>query len=767
MTRWKTALLGAALTLAGQAGCKQQLFEHEPDIDHFRNEAMKLGAPANLEIDRSSTLTPGNWGAWPVPKTPDNPDRPARYLTLMEAVSIALEQGTTGFLTLGGGGQGVANENVQSGQGGTFTDSIRVLALGPATSGADIESALSKFDAHYVASSTWGRVDTQPTSILNNFQNGDTAAITSSIFKGSPTGGVWGITASMNYLYVHPVPAGGGIFVNPSYRPQLQFQFEQPLLQSYGVEINQLLSQFPQPQTFNRFRASGGRTEGIIITRIRFEQAKAEFERNVNHMLLNVETAYWNLYAAYGTLYSRKKSLLEAYELWRNIKNRVEGGLEQPQDEKRVLAQLENFRAQHIQGLGQVIESERQLRLLLGMTDDFTRLVPIDTPTEAPYQPDWQLAVNEALTNRPELVQARQDLKTHQLDILIQRNQLKWDLRLTGSYDINGVGNRLDGSAVDGLGNPKNAFTQFSNDKWNNWQYGLLLDVPFGHRDAHAALRTSHLNLLRSYVALRENEKKVVSQLANQYSRINEFLRTIQAQHAQYVRAQQEYDLLKNRKDLQDLASTLEAMLNAQLTVTAAQTAEFQAVATYNTALAGFQLAKGTILQYDNVSIGEGALPECAQIRATDHFRERTKALVLRERPDEAVAPTGVKDIERDPLAGLMPYGNGAPPPSVLQMMNPQVTPFGPPPGPMNAAPNGAPAVPNGSLQAPPMGSPATPNGSTTMSSTPPALSAGVSNYTKWPTTPNVATPSNRPTAPPWQSGLVQPAGATGGPGTP
>ena len=48
----------------------------------------------------------------------------------------------------------------------------------------------------------------------------------------------------------------------------------------------------------------GGRVEGILVTRVRLEQAKAEFERNLNHMLLNVEAAYWNLYAAYGTLWS-------------------------------------------------------------------------------------------------------------------------------------------------------------------------------------------------------------------------------------------------------------------------------------------------------------------------------------------------------------------------------------------------------------------------------------------------------------------------------
>ena len=39
----------------------------------------------------------------------------------------------------------------------------------------------------------------------------------------------------------------------------------------------------------------------------------------------------------------------------------------------------------------------------------------------------------------------------------------------------------------------------------------------------------------------------------------------------------------------------------------------------YNNALAGFEFAKGTIMQHDNVSIAEGPLPHCAQVRAVEH----------------------------------------------------------------------------------------------------------------------------------------------------
>ena len=47
------------------------------------------------------------------------------------------------------------------------------------------------------------------------------------------------------------------------------------------------------------FDPVGGQVEGILITRIRLDQQRAEFERNLNYLLLNVEAAYWNLYGAY------------------------------------------------------------------------------------------------------------------------------------------------------------------------------------------------------------------------------------------------------------------------------------------------------------------------------------------------------------------------------------------------------------------------------------------------------------------------------------
>ena len=57
-------------------------------------------------------------------------------------------------------------------------------------------------------------------------------------------------------------------------------------------------------------------------------------------------------------------------------------------------------------------------------------------------------------------------------------------------------------------------------------------------------------------------------------------------------------------------------------------------------------------MQHDNVIIAEGSLPHCAQVRAVEHERRRSKALVLRERA-EPVKQTAADSPEDEALASL------------------------------------------------------------------------------------------------------------------
>jgi outer membrane protein TolC len=711
MKRWKLGLVSLTVAFSSLLGCKQMVYLHEVD----RNIALG-GIPENLDVDPTPTYVPGSWAS-PLPATVDTPERPPRYITLQEAIAIALEQGNIGSRSQLN--PGLANDDLSNSAQFTQvsvvgTDSIKAFALDPAVVGANIDASLAKFDSRFRTSMTWNKTDNAISNILASFQNGDTFNFSSGVSKFLPSGGVANITWSTNYTRLVAPPVAT---VNPSWQPALGFQLEQPLLKGYGVEINQLRSQHPGSIQNPNFQSPGNgltAVEGILITRVRFDQQRAEFEKAVNNQLLNVEAAYWNLYEAYGELYARDEAVVDALKLWKNLEERVKGQLTAPPDEAQARAQLETFRAQRIAAVGQVLLRDRTLRSLLGMDDDGTRLIPIDAPTLAPFEPDWESGKQETLTNHPALIQAREELKARQFDIMVKRDQLRPDLRALSQYNINGLGSHLNGPMTVG-GVPNNALESLSSNRFNNWTLGLVLDVPIGFRTAHSELRVARLNLARTYYQLRDFERKAEVLLRNDYSNVNQQYRTIEAQRAAYEAAARQYSLTLDREEIIEPKSLwLQQLLAAQQSKVQAKIAEYQAIAAYNTALASWQFSKGTILQYNNVMISEGPLPQYAQLRAIDHQRERTAAIMVRQRPDGTNGLPAGYPLFRDPAAGMVPTVMDAPM-SVPQMIRnaPQQknTPIMPP-ADVPAAyypPNGMPVVPPGSTIAP-ANSPYNPN---------------------------------------------------------
>ena len=296
------------------------------------------------------------------------------------------------------------------------------------------------------------------------------------------------------------------------------------------MDINQLLPQHPGSTQLQNYRPSGGRAEGILVTRLRADQAKAEFEREVNFLVFNVELAYWSLYGRYYSKYAAEQALRQAYVTWEQLRQLQEAGLQTKQGVAQARAQFEEFRLQYLVALQNVLEGERRLRGILGLpVEDGQRIVPADTPILAPYRPDWHASLAEALTNRPELRMTRQELKVQQLNVMLQENNVRPDLRAFANYNVNGIGTRLDGQGPQTQINPAtgaettvpgNALGSLSDNKFGNWQVGVRLDMPIGYRDAHANLKVAQLNLARSHIVLRSQEQKAESFLASLYQQL-------------------------------------------------------------------------------------------------------------------------------------------------------------------------------------------------------------------------------------------------------
>jgi outer membrane protein TolC len=666
--------------LTGLAGCKQQLFLDPADMQ----QAVTAGLPRNLEINPHDVIKPptvtmlGN-----KPADVLQPMRPPRPVTLRECIAVGLDQGNIGSQSSQQFGFKNEVANSFQGQSVTSVDAIRAFALDPASASASVERALSRFDARWVTQMVWQKVD-QPVAaqFLSFQQQRDGASFSSRIDKPLPSGGLAGITFNVDYSKFASLPQNQQSgFVNPNYTPRLTFSFQQPLLRQYGVEINQINdfhpgrgdgSDFNFPVGASPFASNLPGQASILVTRIRADQSRSELERNVNFMLVNIETAYWNLYSAYYGLYAQEEGLRQSFDGYRFVKARVESGTDPQRSLEQARAQLELFRSQVIQARDQVLESERQLRGLIGLrSDDGVRLVPVDEPNLAPFQPDFYEAANEAMVYRPELMLVRQELKVSQLQLRLTRNNRQPDLRLIANYDVAGLGTRLDGSELIGNNGttPGNAFSSLHNNQFNSWDVRLRMDVPIGWRDTSAQVRQAQLQMTRNYIQLRDAEMKTLEYLTQQYRRVISTHAAIAPLRARREALQRFLYLF--RVLIETGAYRPEEYLNfltSNRDLADAIRQEFAAIAQYNSALAQFEFAKGTVQRYNNLSLQEGPLPPGVLKRASDHERERSAAIKLRERPAFDTAPTSPAGENVGPVGGspTLPLIGDMPPPPEL-----------------------------------------------------------------------------------------------------
>jgi hypothetical protein len=145
-------------------------------------------------------------------------------------------------------------------------------------------------------------------------------------------------------------------------------------------------------------------------------------------------------------------------------------------------------------------------------------------------------------------------------------------------------------------------------------------------------MRVAQLNLARSHIQLENQTRKAELFLGSVYQQMDSTYKLIEVQRSRRIALGQQlegqFEAVKIGRE------PLLTLLDAQSRFAQAIQAEADAITNYNIALAGFHLAKGTILNYNNISIGDGPLPQGVQERAADHYAARQVGLKLRDKAD-------------------------------------------------------------------------------------------------------------------------------------
>ncbi len=634
--------LGLALLLASGCAPTQPFFLNEsPDLKYYLQSATQIEYPdvdvASLP-DTTQTLRPLTIG---------NHDYQFWNLPLEEAVSIALANAKF-FITTSGiaeARQNVADQFI-SGTADQFgsvydvaisqstTQSVpltvdgngnRVLPRGVlrANQVGGVEDALAEFDAQASGFFNYSNTDRprnsgNSTVSRSEFQSDDVTA-QGAISKRLATGGVATIRNQLVYgrsnLPLGSINSASRI-VPSDYTVTMEAQVQQPLMRNRGTLINRI---------------------PVVLASLNEDVSIAEYEIQIRNLVRDVEVAYWDLYVAYrgvATAIIGRNSAIATAQFARLA---LENGTGTRQELAQAVEQYYQFRGllesaiagSNLPGSDRqgVYGAERRLRELLGISPTDGRLIrPIDEPTIARVEHDWNESVAQALYLSPELRQTKTRIKQQELELISAKNQILPEVNLSLLYRYVGVGDTLgppSGSDVDFPAPGSSALESLTD---GNYQEGAVrLEITpsaFGARRELTRIRGAKLRLAREKANLQEKERLLVSRLSDADAKVATHYQLVQTNAQRWQAAEQEVEA--RLAEFKNGRSPVNVVLQSQQRKAQAQIDYYRALGEYNKSLNYVDYLKGTMLANNNIVLREGPWNKKAYWDALERARERS-----------------------------------------------------------------------------------------------------------------------------------------------
>lgn len=501
-----------------------------------------------------------------------------------------------------------------------------------------VEDALSEFDAQYSSFISHNTTDRPRNTGLNVFTPEIFVArdttYQSALSKRMATGGV--VTARAQTIYsANNVLAGPTSVARafPSdYTQALEIQIQHPLMRNRGTLVNRV---------------------PVALARLNEDLSLANYEEDVRNFVKDIEVAYWELYFSYWAVETDRLARDAARQAWYAAKSRSEDGGQADYLTAQPEAQLHQFEAALRQSFGgsqlpgggfSVLQAERNLRMLMGWSPTDGYLVrPIDKPVIARVDYEWQGILAEAQLRNVDIREQKWNIKQKELELISAKNQILPDVNMSGLYRWLGVGDTLlddNNSALPFPRGPTSAFQGLSSGNYQ--EVALRLEYTpnaIGARQANALIRNAQLQLTAEHRKLEEKQLALASRLSADYSELASLYVQMTEKLSEWSNRDREIAGYVDKIEVGDeeLNRILFQLLQAQQARARTQREYYRSVTQYNQTMVSIHMIKGSLLEYNNITLGEGPWVEKAYWDAEERARERDAAYHL---PNGASRPS-------------------------------------------------------------------------------------------------------------------------------
>jgi outer membrane protein TolC len=366
----------------------------------------------------------------------------------------------------------------------------------------------------------------------------------------------------------------------------------------------------------NNYNAGGGLTmrqhllkdfwidsnQEVIITRrtdLKISQQALRFE--IMTTLLAVELAYQDLIDAREEIVVQEEALKLRRQFVAETQRRVQVGDLPPLEDTQALAQLQNTLT--ALAAARQVFATRQNTLVGLLTDNFRAwadldVQPADSLQALPAEVNRSRSFQCALTNRPDLIEARLAVQKAGVMVKFRRNQLFPTLDMVGGYG--GTDNPSgSGTLISDVFAFRTAFS-FANPEYS---YGVVVSFPLDNIAERGNYRASKASKKIAELQLQKAEQDVLLQVADFVNRVESTFSQVGSTHQARIYAEEALNS-ETRKFQAGFATSFE-VLQFQEILTAARTGEIRAEVEYNKVLAQLAFAEGTILQRHHLTVEE------------------------------------------------------------------------------------------------------------------------------------------------------------------
>ncbi len=380
-------------------------------------------------------------------------------------------------------------------------------------------------------------------------------------------------------------------FINPSISGGVNLSFTQPLLAGRGFFVN---------------RAP------IAIAQRNLNQARDNFEAEINGIIQGVVTGYWSVVGARENLAVQKKSLAEAQQSYDRDKRSLELGALSPLDIYSSQSQVASDRVAVIQAQYALMEAEDGFRNAIGADlDPAIRALDLDLtdnpePTGTLMAIDFPTALEKALANRPEVAALREQLLNDETSLRLAHNGLLPNLSLTGTVSGSGVTGDEFNTAVTppvlvasgGFGDALHQAFGFGSPTYGG---GFRLTLPLRNRAAHAALGNALVSQRTDLYSERSLRQTITLGVANAVHNLEGSKLSMEAAKIAYNLAQKNLEAQQRKYELG--AGEIQFVLQAQTQVAQAEQSEVNSEIGYQNAVTSVEYATGDLLARYQVQI--------------------------------------------------------------------------------------------------------------------------------------------------------------------